>query len=455
MIYLLFFTLIAMAGAAFIAERRDILSPWTISCIMFAVSTFFAVANVNRWGYSLTPSAVIVILSGLLAFGAGSMLAAFVSERSRPAEPVKAPALEAGRAEPRRPLDLPAPVIAVSCAVMLAVFAYVFVETYKYSVEVGNDKGVSGMIYYTYTANIQPGNRLGRAVGHLNLISESIRTVFLFFFFYNCILSRFRKKWLFYLLPPAIDVFTQTLGTGRVFAIRLAAMSLLTAFVMYNIRYRWNRRVTFRIIGFGAAALALFFLVFTLLGFLTGKTGVRSVWDTISIYTGLSIPSLDVYLNTPHEPPSIWGEETLYGIHDILRTLGADIPERVRHLEFVHFGDFAGNVFTSLRRYIHDYGFAGMLLIQFALGLLYSSFYNFIKTRQTPGFSLIVYSYLFYTLAMQGIDDVILSMTIGTTIIYRLVYLAIAYYLLKSLAVGRERVYCGSREIFMFSKCNR
>lgn len=451
MIWILFLSLIALAVVAYIFEKRDILSPWTISCVMFAISVFFALMNRRRWGYELSPLVVIAILSGLLAFGAGCVLVYAVAERSasvpragvreNSVSAVPPGALKKTAPARREPVDIPGTAIFITVAAMLFVFAYIFIATYRYSLTVGNDEGVRGMIRYTREAIVLPGHKtLGRVAGHLNLLSECVRIVFIFFFLYNCILCKFRAKWLLYLLPPLVDVFTQILGTGRTFAIRIAAMTLLTAFVMYNTRYGWKRSVTLRVVGFGAAALGLFFVAFTLMGLLTGKTGVRSVWDTISIYTGLSIPSFDVYLNTPRQESSLFGGETLYGIYNILRTLGADLPETVRHLEFAHFGDYAGNVYTSLRRYVNDYGFAGMIVIQFLLGALSAAFYRYIKKAQNPGFPLIIYSYLFYILVMQGIDELLFSSLAGTTGIYTLLYLVVIYITFRYLSYSRQHV---------------
>lgn len=444
MILPLFLALIALTGVAYILERRDILSPWVISCVMFTISAFFALANAQNWGYSLSPNAVLVILSGLFAFGLASILVSVLVERH---SQVKKVVMVKGRQDPQKPFDIPGAALVMIIVLMTGIFLYIFIKTYQFSVEQGNTYGISQMIKYARQGLLQPGNNLGRIVGHLNLISECMQLVFLYIFLHNCLLCVFRKKWLLYLLPIGIDIAVQTLGTGRIFMINMASSILIIGFVLYNFRYGWSRQLTLRIIAAGAAALLLFFIVFTLLGYLTGKSQLRSVWDMISIYTGLSIPSLDVFLSSPREEPSIWGEETLYGLHNILRTLGMDIPVDVRHLEFVSFGEASGNVYTSLRRYIHDYGFAGMLIVQFLLGVLYSAFYQFIKHKDRAGFSLIIYSWMFYALVMQGIDEQVLCTMISTTPVYKLTYLFIIYYSLQYLSrkrtmtvVRKERV---------------
>ena len=43
-------------------------------------------------------------------------------------------------------------------------------------------------------------------------------------------------------------------------------------------------------------------------------------------------------------------------------------------LEFISFNGVEGNVFTSLRRYINDFGYVGLYIVQFYLGVFYGFF---------------------------------------------------------------------------------
>lgn len=434
MIYILFFSLVAMAILAYVFERKDILSPWVITCIMYTISTFFAMVNINRWQFTLSSGTVLVILSGLVAFGLGTLLFSYLFHKES-ASIFRPKRLLASSEITYKEIDIPYWLILAVCGMLILIFGYLFVKTYQFSVQEGNTQGLAQMMRYARNGFIQPGKGLGRLANHMVLINECLQLIFLFFFMHNCILCRFRKKWLLYLCPVGIVVAAQILGTGRTFMIMLLSTILLFGFLMFNLRWGWNSKTTIRIIMLGCIALILFFAVFTLLGYLTGKSKVRGVWDTISLYTGLSIPSLDVYLSKPRVPSDVLGKETLYGLRTILKTLGFDIASEVRHLEFSEFANgISGNVYTNLRRYINDYGYAGMLVLQFIVGSAYSLFYNYLKSQKKVGFPLILYSMLFFPLVMQGIDELLLSSMVNTTTIYKIIYFVFFYSVIKWLS---------------------
>ncbi len=152
----------------------------------------------------------------------------------------------------------------------------------------------------------------------------------------------------------------------------------------------------------------------------------------VSVYTGMSIPSLDVWLNKAKDIPTVFGEETMYGVTSVLRKLNIIqyLRETVRHLEFVDFGDATGNVYTCFRRYINDFGYVGMLLVQTAVGSFYSVFYNNIKRENGFGILLIFYGILMYPLLMQSIDELILSSYLSTSYVYLVIYILVFYFIL-------------------------
>ena len=81
MIYLLFFALCCMFIIAYLINQKDILSPWVITIGMFLVSTVFAILNIETWDFQLSSITVIVILSGVFAFGVGELLVSAMFEK--------------------------------------------------------------------------------------------------------------------------------------------------------------------------------------------------------------------------------------------------------------------------------------------------------------------------------------------------------------------------------------
>ena len=231
-------------------------------------------------------------------------------------------------------------------------------------------------------------------------------------------------------MPAVLYVCIGVIGTGRTFAIEIMAYMIVACFLMVKQRNNWSNRETVIFITVAIIAVVVFLLLFTLLGYLTGKSQLRAnPMEFIAYYTGMSIPSLDVYLKSAPKENVIFGQETLYGIHSILRTLGFDLPIFTAPLEFVNFNGDNGNVYTSLRRYINDYGIMGMFILQYLIGVFYSVIYKYVRYGRFSNFAIILYAFFAFALVMQPIEENLLRIHVSTNLVYSLGYLGILYYL--------------------------
>ena len=68
--YVLLAALCLLLIIALIISRKDILSPFAVSTIMFLISTGVAVVYMSKWQFSLSYVTVFIIISALLIFGA-------------------------------------------------------------------------------------------------------------------------------------------------------------------------------------------------------------------------------------------------------------------------------------------------------------------------------------------------------------------------------------------------
>lgn len=430
MIYILFFGLCCMFVTAYLMNQKDILSPWVITIGMFMVSTFFAILNINTWQFRLSPLTVFVILTGVFAFGVGEILISATFEKH--AVPKRKQYREISR------IEIPQSVVVVIALGMVAGLVVIVKQTYEISLEAGNTNGLASMLEYARKMYIIPGYTIGKASIHITLIGKALSAVFLYFFINN-LHSGKKKRDALYLIPVGLYLCMATLGTGRTFMIEFLGMTIIFYLLMERKKNGWETIRVWKIILIASAALGVFFILFFLFGFITGKSQGGKLFDMVSVYTGMSIPSLDYWLNKSKDISMIFGEETLYGVISVLRKLNlVHLKETVRHLEFVNFGDASGNVYTCLRRYINDYGYVGMLFIQGAIGAFYSIFYNNIKKENGFGILLIFYGVLMYPLFMQSIDELILSSYLSTSYMYLAVYISGIYFIL--MRVSKKKV---------------
>src|SRR5699024_6106445 len=149
--------------------------------------------------------------------------------------------------------------------------------------------------------------------------------------------------------------------------------------------------------------------------------------EKISIYAGSSIKALDIYLQQPNNNGAeAFGQETLINIYGFLSKINISVPVTSRHLEFVQFGDYlTTNIYTALRRYINDYVFVGMVMLQYLIGCFFGGFYFIVKYLKVNLIWILIYSYFFYALVMQSIDDIFLSEMLNYVTIFRIIVIFI------------------------------
>ena len=84
MIFLLAIALILVLIIAFIMSKGDIFSPWVIITASFLNSTCLAMFNLDYWGYTFHLNTCLIILSGVILFGCGSLFGdyAFSGEKT-------------------------------------------------------------------------------------------------------------------------------------------------------------------------------------------------------------------------------------------------------------------------------------------------------------------------------------------------------------------------------------
>lgn len=72
-------------------------------------------------------------------------------------------------------------------------------------------------------------------------------------------------------------------------------------------------------------------------------------------------------------------------------------------------GIWVGNVYTAFRRYYSDFGLSGVAILMFMLGIFFGIlFSNIVRghmRKEIAGFSIILYSFYFYSLVFTFFDD--------------------------------------------------
>lgn len=412
-----------LAFVAFRISNKDIISPWFLTCLSFFASVFFLILVSPTWGINVQSNTVWIILSAVAFFGVGEVLAqtlwnraGYKSVRYFNCENSYIPvsSLKYGL------------VLAAETA-MLALYIYksfVLVKSQFVSSQ------LSEMMAYLRFLLIHTDASLGLLGIMCYYLGFSFSLVAAFVLINNLlVIKRWEKKNL--LLAGMIlegFVFLFFSASRYVFIIYLVAVAII---YINRLRATGSTRKIVNIKGMsyaiilGVLGLSLFFVI----GLFVGKN-TGNAFDAVAAYVASPIAALNEFINGNGQGSQGWGGETLLGVRNMLRRFGFEVQTQSRMLEFIEFGNgdnYTTNVYTSLRRYLNDFGFAGMCMVQMLFGFVFSLLYMVSFNKKKSVF-IILYAYLNYKLVLQFFDEEFLTTFVSIDEILSIICLVAVYY---------------------------
>ena len=433
MIYFLFIALLILTGLAFILSNRNVLAPWVIICCMFTVSTFMAMLNAEYWDFTIDPITAVVILTALMAFGAGQLLVTHFSEqrqrvvcggRTCPPPPKD---MRRRSKKTDTPIEIPVWQTLLVCLVVLLMLVFYFYKKYQLSLAAGNPGGFGDMLTYVRAGELNFLS-VGKVANIFALVAQMAAYLFAYVFLHNLVYCGLRLRWLVLLIPLVLFVPFEVLSAARTGFIRDIVFLVVVLCVLYQHRTHWNYWNTAKIALLAVAALLVFLIIFRLTGFLKDSGSGVSAFYSITKYMGGSIPCFNDFVLHPRDPSPYIGSNTLLPVYNILRQLGMDIPQFYAPYDFTDFATMSTNIYTGLRRYIEDYTYVGMYTIMLGLGALYGGAFQYIKNHPDARFGLLVYAVTCYPIFEMSIEERFFLNILSTTTVYQLIILSCFYY---------------------------
>lgn len=252
---------------------------------------------------------------------------------------------------------------------------------------------------------------------------ESTVSVFSFYYVVVFFLSKEKiKKKIKNLIPIILYTIQCILSASRSNVLRIIFIcTLLWIFIknnQQNIKLKFKTKRNLIIIFIFAM------LFFAFLGNLTGKTQKLGVIDSLSIYTGGSLPALDIFIRKYAGSPQ-FGYYTLQGVRRILELLGVDIVYKISyfsHGDFIHFGMYKTNVYSCFRNYLIDYGYIGSIVLMFIFGYIFGLFYDrrIKKHSSLKYYDITIYSVLIFYVFFSFVTERIFSQILTATTIFEI-----------------------------------
>lgn len=430
----------------YIVNGRDIASPSMNIFLIFLISLLFNILYREKWEVSFSSRFLTVLVTGFAATAAGDLLGRECGRRVILGRKYRGGhELAAGE---NYCISVPRLVNGAVIIFMLITAAVYYRDMLRIASLYG-DLSVQSVLQAVRNATYMAGSSgdieagTSTVLSHAILLSKTLAYVYIYIFLFNLVFSRERKKAadnIVYAVPPVIYLAESVLSTSRSQILYFFAGGCMMFYLLWNCRHgKISRKAKRKFIRYGVLLIVLFCVIFYLLGFLTRKSEAVTFLDNISVYIGGSLVSLNNWLEHFSETTEYFGEETLVGIRKLFYNLGLTDYYVVRHLDFTDFGMYRGNVYTAFRRYLSDFGYGGLFLLQMLSTFVFSFLYNKIKNRRTPGGLIILYGYIIYAAAMEAIDELFFSAVLEISNIYILIYGFFIYKLIVKRNLVNEK----------------
>lgn len=407
LLLLLIFEVLALLYA-FALSKNDIMAPSVLMCIMFMISTTFALLNYKNWNILYDPRAFMLIIGGLAVFILSETVVRMMFKHKNEQVVLSAEHGVMGYS-------------GVHCELYMLILIALFnlVISYWFFIKIRNIVGVRRISFsaiisiYRSLSNKNKENAGDNMVG--GIIVQFLKIVKASGYVSGFALmskvveigkrnnkSSVSKLELGLLIVIVLtSLFPSIMTAGRADILKFASSLVIEYYILWHQKNGWHRNLSTKYMRVGiVGVVGGIFLFYYSLSFL-GRSTDMDLFAYTSIYLGSSIQLFNLYVQNPRISNS-WGEESLVGIHKILSKIGLVEPSKFSNLEFrvLSETDGASNIYTFFRRPLHDFGVLGMFVFTALVAVLFASiYYGMIKNRErsikTDCWTL-VYGYLYY-----------------------------------------------------------
>ena len=402
---------------AYYFSNHDIMAPSCMMCIMFIVSTTFALINVNNWSIDFSINTSLLIITGLFAYITAEILFRYIfCGQLR------------GSVHIHEEYDTENIVIKPWILDAIALFDVIVVYVYLKSIIKAVGGSMTNLNDYFHAYRVMGINSI--AYSGTSITSGSINFLLRFvvasgylaaFMCMRNLVSRYGKSsiQIRYVAIVVISLLPSLMTGGRTGLLKMFAAILIYYYICWHQRNGWDRNLSAKYIKIGFAAFFVMAPGFYFSLNILGRDTNRTIIDYISDYLASSICLLDKYLKDPI-PCTSWGEESLVGVRKVLASLGIGSPSTKYNLEFRTLGIGQSNVYTFFRRPLHDFGYFGMyvfvVLIAFFFAWMYYKKIKYQPREKCTGW-VIAYGYLYYWIMCSSIVQYSVNMiSIGAVI---------------------------------------
>lgn len=419
MTYIFLIVILSILMVYVYSNEKDIFSPLFLSLISFFGALLLAFIGIFSWNSQkeLSLQLVLIIILGIFSFTMGARIAKKFSKKKNYNKKIRLKEIKIEKWK-----------IIISSVFIVTTIVLMIIEIKRICSFFGfNSNNISSLLSYYRSKSVLYSNEISSKTADINFIvkqmhktSVAIGVLFIYAFCNNF----FTKNKNYYLLIPIVLSMTESLLTsGRSLFMRFIIIFLF-CFLFFKIKK--EKKINKKTIIYGISTIVGMLLVFYIMLPLLGRNTNIGFIKYITFYFSCGIPSFDLFLLKT--PPHIGyiGEETFTGLYLLLNKFHIVNFTRISSYSWQNIGGMHSNIYTSLKAYYYDFGYIGVLFLQFMFGFISTLYYNYSKSNKN-NFFLIVYFYYIY-IFIEQIRAEQFYILISSTTVSNLLILLVMYY---------------------------
>ena len=444
LLYLLLLLFIILLLLCFFTFEKEIINPVIVFCSVYVLSITCAVLNIKKWGIIFRGDTFLILFLGALEF----ILISFFIQRHFIKSVKNKKTNNNGNYDdyivPDNKINL---IVKLFIIYDLTVIIMLLFSVYKIAIKYESINNISKMlrVFRDYTAY----NTVDSLPKYITLLMKPLCAgayVFSFIYFKYLFFNNNDKnkiiKYSYYLIPAFLWIVSCYIRSYREGIIIIALNLFTMCFLLWYIKNEWKKTIKIsniiKIFGVLVLGLILFYYSATLVG----RKNDKNMFEYITFYVGGSIECLNRYMEEPLPIQVVAGEETFYNLivnFDSIKLTNYNLRKTVTgSLEFRYYkGIVVGNVYTAYRRWLHDFGIIGIVILQAILAIIINVLYSIIKYRGIKccfgDYILLIYSFVSYVVFMHPIGDYFYFELISRSMVLSLSLIVLLYYCIKRI----------------------
>jgi len=428
--FILFSTLIILSVAIFFMVR-DILSPSFIYACSMVLTVLSSIIGLLFWNnvYVLDIRTIAIVIVSVVSFAIGEIIIRKIIKVSNDKKEFET-----------KIYDVKWWKIIAQMFFLIITIIGMYSEVRRIAISVGFEGGTIGKMIGTYrdastlfsTDLIEKKQNINIIVSQMRKICEAICFINIYFLVNNIVCGKIKcKKNLAYIGIILLAIVLSILTAGRM-QILIYIISGVFYFAVLELRKMKAKEFIKKYLKYIGLTAIVSLVCFCMILPLSGRKLNSNVFSYLSYYFGISIPSLDNYVKGDIEKPKFFGEETLRGIQTVAYKLHLTDFIQPTSKEWMAFQSKDGNVyysnvFTSAKRYYHDFGWIGIVICQLIFSMTITTLYLLMFRFNNPLLLVLLGSYYFIVID-QVRDEWFFSEFIHINTLIRFVMILIIYY---------------------------